>query len=275
MPTKLITAFLLFLTFYMPLSSENSTKADVALISVAKSGTYLVSKCIEELTHKSRAYTPDCSYLNKLSNKNFAGTHFGHLKVVNKLLVTPHIKKIVLNIRDPRDVLVSAAYYYNEFKYMDFSCPNDVRDLFSFRDRKMGIHQKIRFFLRQGLIGKHIPTMIYEAKAATRFINKIKESEDSGKFLVVRFEDLVGEKGGKELDTQQKTVQQLSDFLGYQIDEKQTAEISKKLFGNSTTFRSGKVGGWRSHFDETTKTMFKILLADELIELGYEEDKNW
>ena len=275
MSKKLIITFLSFLSLYVPLTSENPTQADVALISVAKSGTYLVSKCIEELTYKSRAYTPNCRYLKKLPNKNFAGTHFCHPKVVNRLLESPHIKKIIVNIRDPRDVLVSAAYYYNEFKYMDFSCPNDIRDLFSFKDRKMGVHQKIRFFLRQGLRGKHIPTMIYETQTVLSFIKKIKEREDSERFLVLRFEDLVGEKGGEQLETQQKTVQQLSDFLGCQIDEKQISKISEKLFGNTSTFRSGKIGSWKSHFDETTKTMFKILLADDLIELGYEKDKNW
>ncbi|MCH9632707.1 MAG: hypothetical protein S4CHLAM6_10450 [Chlamydiae bacterium] len=269
----LATIFFSCLTFYLPLFSEDSKKADVALISLAKSGTHLISKSIEKFTGKSRGYTPNYKYLNKLPDKNFAGTHFCHPKVVNKLLASPHIEKILLNIRDPRDVLVSAAYYYNEFKYMDFSCPEDIRDLFSFRARKIKVREKIRFFLKQALIGKHMPTMVYGTRAATKFIRKLEPHSD--KFLVIKFEDLVGEKGGGSQATQQKTLEKISHFLGKNYDEKQLKSISKDLFGNAETFRSGTTGSWKTHFDEVTKKMFKVLLGDELIELGYEKDNSW
>ncbi|GAB4580908.1 MAG: hypothetical protein Fur0022_36520 [Anaerolineales bacterium] len=43
----------------------------------------------------------------------------------------------------------------------------------------------------------------------------------------------------------------------------------------SPTFRSGKVGGWREHFTDAHKRLFKETTGDLLIQLGYENHENW
>lgn len=46
--------------------------------------------------------------------------------------------------------------------------------------------------------------------------------------------------------------------------------------GASVTFRTGKVGGWREHFTEEHKRLFKESDASGwLVTLGYEQDDNW
>ena len=43
----------------------------------------------------------------------------------------------------------------------------------------------------------------------------------------------------------------------------------------SPTFRKGKTGGWRNHFSDEHKQIFKDITGDLLIELGYETDNDW
>jgi hypothetical protein len=45
--------------------------------------------------------------------------------------------------------------------------------------------------------------------------------------------------------------------------------------GRSPTFRSGKIGGWRTAFNEEHKELFKHVAGDLLVQLGYEEDLLW
>jgi len=43
----------------------------------------------------------------------------------------------------------------------------------------------------------------------------------------------------------------------------------------SHTFRSGKTGGWRQHFTDEHKKLFKDVAGDLLVRLGYEKDNDW
>jgi hypothetical protein len=44
---------------------------------------------------------------------------------------------------------------------------------------------------------------------------------------------------------------------------------------NSRTFRSGKAGGWREHFTDDHKQLFKDVAGDLLVRLGYEMNNDW
>lgn len=44
---------------------------------------------------------------------------------------------------------------------------------------------------------------------------------------------------------------------------------------SSPTFRSGKIGSWKSNFNAQNKNTFKQITGDLLIRLGYEENTNW
>jgi hypothetical protein len=43
----------------------------------------------------------------------------------------------------------------------------------------------------------------------------------------------------------------------------------------SHTFRSGKTGGWREHFTDEHKKLFKDMTGDLLLKLDYEKDDDW
>jgi hypothetical protein len=45
--------------------------------------------------------------------------------------------------------------------------------------------------------------------------------------------------------------------------------------GKSPTFRSGKTGEWKKLFTSKHKKIFKDVVGDLLVKLGYEKDNNW
>lgn len=54
------------------------------------------------------------------------------------------------------------------------------------------------------------------------------------------------------------------------------AELSKAIAPHkSGTFRKGQPGNWKEHFTDANKALFKELVGDLLIHLGYEQDNNW
>jgi hypothetical protein len=99
---------------------------------------------------------------------------------------------------------------------------------------------------------------------------------DSEACLVVRFEDLVGPEGGGEEATQMVTLKTMYDYIGLDVDEAWMKKLRDRLFSASTpTFRRGAIGGWRDHFDDETRALFKRVAGEALVRYGYEKDDDW
>lgn len=240
---------------------------EFALITIAKSGTNLINQCIFQLTKKKRTYIDRPQNFIRLNNNNYIGTHFVHIKAVNKTLAKSNIEKIIINVRDPRDVLVAAAFYYPEFRVINEDLYTDLASRYSFQN--MSIPQRIRAYLNNGLAGGR-PSPIFDIKEACSFI---KNSERD--FLVTKYEDLVGANGGGSNEAQKETILKVAGFLGIPATTLDTDRIGTAIYGGGPTFRKGKTGSWESYFNEDMKKMCKELLGKELIELGYESDYNW
>ncbi len=92
--------------------------------------------------------------------------------------------------------------------------------------------------------------------------------------LCIRFEDLIEQRDATlnaMLDEVEKT--------GYKIPTSRQQALSVLAEAiqpkKSHTFRSGRTGGWRQHFTETHKKLFKEVAGDLLVRLGYEETNDW
>ncbi|NQU29581.1 MAG: sulfotransferase domain-containing protein [Anaerolineae bacterium] len=92
--------------------------------------------------------------------------------------------------------------------------------------------------------------------------------------MCIRFEDLINDRDATlnaMLDEIEKT--------GYQIPTPREEAIAILVEAinpkKSHTFRSGKTGGWRDHFSEENKDIFKEVAGDLLLKLGYEENNDW
>ncbi len=89
------------------------------------------------------------------------------------------------------------------------------------------------------------------------------------------FEKLVGPQGGGTLEEQLNEIIAIANHMGTKMDQTQALEISNNLFGESITFREGKIGSWKKYFLERHKDAFKKVAGQLLIDLGYEKNLNW
>jgi len=92
--------------------------------------------------------------------------------------------------------------------------------------------------------------------------------------LCVRFEDLI--------DNRDATLMAMLaevEKTGYKIPTPPEKALSILVEAiqprKSHTFRSGKTGGWRDHFTEEHKRLFKDVTGDLLVRLGYEKNNDW
>lgn len=108
-----------------------------------------------------------------------------------------------------------------------------------------------------------------------RNIKEAKKWLHDPKILVIRFEDLVGEKGGGSKEKQVQTIKNIAQFLEIELSDDKIEKICQSLWGGTWTFRKGTIGQWKEKFTEEHVRLFKEYLGQDLIDFGYEEDFNW
>jgi len=269
--------YIIIVFCYFPLFA-NSIQNDFALLTIPKTGSGLVQKCIEMLVHKkpiafgTKYQIVHCIEKVQFSPNEFMTSHFDAYKELDKyFLLHPNYKKII-QVRDLRDACVSAVFYidkhqnYYHAKYMaGFTETKENWDRLSFDEKLMKVITANP--------DKFLISCATNAREALRFLQKDPKS------LLMRFENLVGDKGGGDDFNQRQEILKLATFLNINVSDKELENISQSLFGNkglkSSTFRSGQIGKWKEHFKEEHKEAFKECLGSYLIELGYEKNNNW
>ena len=92
--------------------------------------------------------------------------------------------------------------------------------------------------------------------------------------MCIRFENLINNRDATLLAMLDEV-----ESTGYKIPtprEKALAVLVDAIQPRkSHTFRSGKTGGWRQHFTDDHKKLFKDVAGDLLVRLGYEKDNDW
>ena len=94
--------------------------------------------------------------------------------------------------------------------------------------------------------------------------------------LTVRFENLVGARGGGSDAVQRNEIEKIAAHLGMRLTPDDIDCVIEKAFNpKSPTFRKGLIGDWKSHFTPEHKDAFKRVAGQLLIDLGYEKDFEW
>ncbi len=96
--------------------------------------------------------------------------------------------------------------------------------------------------------------------------------------LVVRFEDLVGNRGGGSDEARIQSIIAIANHLDLELKPDDIARrFSPEALAptSSLTFRKGTIGGWREDFSSDHKHAFKMTAGDLLIRLGYETTQDW
>jgi hypothetical protein len=244
------------------------------LLTVPKTGTHLISKTIALMLGKPPSFELFSGYfykkdskqlekpvnphdklnqwINNLIEKNrYPATH---LNLSSKEICNFCIKnnfKIIFIKRDLRDQMISSIFYNEKLKKKT----KIVSNLLVEEELKNTIKKKANTELKS-------------------YSEKTTNIENLG--LVIKFENLVGPKGGGDLSLQKLEIMKIANYLNISLNEQQINYICKNLWGNTLTFRKGKIGDWKNYFSEEIKNLFIISgLADILIKEGYEEDYNW
>ncbi len=247
--------FFIFFTYFQAIYS-------LLVITIPKSGSHLLLKGVSSINNQEHAWLPFDKmwdqfmppleklkiFINEHRNAQLIQSHLIYQENYEEIFLNK--KTIVLfNIRDPRDQAVSCAHWQKKLPE-DF--PHAI--LMKFNDVLTDLIKSIDNYYNLWL-----PWMNYPYA------------------LTVRFEDLVGSKGGGDDAQQLATVKAIAKHLSVQLSEERAQEIATNLFGDNTrfTFRKGQIGAWKHEFTPEHKELFKQYGGELLIKLGYEKDLNW
>ncbi len=184
--------------------------------------------------------------------------HCGYSQELARLLEEEGFR-VLLVLRDPRDVLVSLVHYLSKHGH------SALRGLTLEEQLLMAIDgippmfpPRISPLRQQDVAANYRSTEGWVAREGV---------------MTVRFEDLVGPMGGGTVDAQQKSLEALVRFLNVPFDRLDHAR--NNMFGGTRTFFRGRVGAWREAFTPRVKTRFKEVAGRELVRFGYEPGEEW
>lgn len=263
-------------------------------ITVPKSGTHLLSKCISlmkaqdpySFSDKTPRPKPDnepqlCTLVPHnafpmLQEERFkdriikkhrfprAGFHLAHTQDRAKFL-KQSAKAILFMIRDPRDQLISITKWCcdkSKLKSPEFS---DM--LLNFIDGKQrGPIYAVKMIK---------PASYMWSYGIADYYTLYTPWMGADKVYTVHFENLVGSRGGGSDEAQAQEIANIAHHLNIRLTPQKIAAIADNLFGGTNTFNKGQIGTWKEYFTEEHKQAFKNTAGQLLIDLGYEKDMNW
>lgn len=268
--------------------SKNTNSANPVLInSLPKSGTNMLAKMLQlfsgssnEIEHfgfsslaKFRNHRDDqsCSVIigvdfptrvpidllkdafKSLQPQCFATAHLPYTPILAELLLSLGIKMLLI-LRDPRDVVVSHAKYVSSSpKHPLFTYYQTL----NFDEQIMASIKGVESHLTMPDINQRVRSLLqWSAQSFT---------------YTTYFEKLVGPKGGGETKDQIDEIINISNHLGVYLSESQIENISGNIFGETATFRRGKIGAWQESFNEDHIKAFNLIAGDLLDDLGYQK----
>lgn len=168
-----------------------------------------------------------------------------------------------LMVRDPRDVMVSGVHYVTR---MDKGHPLH-RHLNNLPDDDA----RLLAMINPPPADLNIPE-VWKNDNFRTFLPWFDEPA----CMVIRFEDLVGVRGGGSDAAQQKCIRDVAQHMRVDLSDEQLHSITNALFGNkSRTFRKGQIGDWPNQFNDAHKAAYKEQAGDVLIKMGYETGLDW
>jgi hypothetical protein len=245
-------------------------------ISVLKSGTHLLDQILTGFSRLS-PFSPRALYLSppvtltgglyekdyyvralqKYQPLDIVKGHIYSSPTIADYINTPNFLTYFI-YRDPRDVLVSRAYYGLG------RASKNAHDVFY----SLPIEQRIHDLIVGAEYGQ------FRVGRFNNFYRNYIGWLDCRFILHIRYEDLIHhrrEELGRIVDHFLARV----DTLPASRDQLIQAVESNINPGRSPTFRKGGTGDWKTHFSAEHKKLFKEQTGDLLIKLGYESDHDW
>lgn len=233
----------------------------ILIVSLQKSGTHLIQNVMKEAGFQGVGVGKDCrmSHFSGLKDNQYLWSHFTPSDEVQMALEEgSQSLYIIFNFRDPRDVLVSWFHWLHPKSDKSMHLHQDyMKKVYShFTDDEL-----INVFIRNDKFREteYNPIEHFRLSRVLYFHPRV---------LKVRFEDLVGSRGGGRDETQLKTIKDIFRYL--EIDGIDSLQIARKVFNeNSATFRRGTIGGYKNVLSNEQIQLFNKLHGDIILQYGY------
>lgn len=192
-------------------------------------------------------------------------------------LPQPAIRKPIVILRDPRDIMVS--FYFKKIHFDKKIRSGAGGSIGKFQhDPERETKADFCEFLRAHLVSPEHPRFHFREFANAWVFNRTNS-------FTVRYEDC-------KADAEHE-LRRMLDFVGKEVDnDKILAAVEKNSFENRTLKRSGKtrrpgqadtgqferkgiVGDWKNVFNLEAARIFDMHEGQALIELGYESSSDW
>ena len=271
----------------------------IITITVMKAGSHLLNKCISLLTKGKKFF-----YLHDLKqnlphillkDNQFCYTHIAHTKVREQWLKKDNFTCFYM-YRDPRDQLVSLVFYL----YVAPSWRKQVHPVFNKPIDQIPFNDLLMDLITDGSWLYNLIASSSGIKSVEAFYRVTLPWLIMPSICVLKFEELIGPRGGGTEEMQLRSIQKIARHLGIKnIKRQKLLSIVHELFGSAAPFgaqlshgalevapnitmhrtfehfREGKIGSWKKHFTQEHKQVFKQVAGKLLIDLGYEKDLNW
>jgi hypothetical protein len=222
--------------------------------SIPKCGTHLLTKCIELLIKRPLRELPtDLVAPDKLppqEHHEFFATHVPYSAAAAATFKRYNFKTSLI-YRDPRDKVVSEVYWMYKGGWNQLNADNPLR--------LMPFNKLLEYYI---------------AKVQDEYSAYLPWLRDSG-CCAVSFEKLIGPHGGGSREAQMREMRKIARHIRAPLSPRLLKRCSGQLFGGTPTFRAGKIGSWKHHFNRKHKQLFKRYAGQLLIDLGYEKDLRW
>jgi len=267
------------------LLSGNPTKTFTLCNSYPKSGTHLLYQILYSIPGLLKwddivSVQALCGVMNTVShvrwkvgsapNHSIIRCHLMYCDEILEVLNEFHGKRLFI-YRDLRDVAVSHARWIT-------------------KEERIFLHE---IYLKLPSFDEQLMSSIKGVPLGTPFGSNVSQPDIGTDFsrwqgwitdpqtLAVKFEDLVGERGGGSEEKRLHLVEHILDHLEVNL----SAEQIKTQFASyaldpeeSHTFKKGgkgSIGGWKTIFNPQHKEEFKKVAGQILIDLGYEHGFDW
>ena len=276
-----------FLSRYLLKKALGKTKNKRLVLcnSYPKSGTHLLYQILYSIPGLNKwddivSVQALCGVMNTSSHvhwklgsapdSSIVRCHLMHCEEINQVLAE-FDRKVIFIYRDLRDVAVSHARWVTRepriFLHEYYSQLDDF-------DRQL------MYSIKGVPVGTPFGSNISQPDIGQDF-SRWKKWLSDPTALAVKFEDLIGKRGGGCEETRLKTIKKIVNYLEVDLSWQQLETNFGSDIMNpqeSHTFRKGskgKIGGWKEIFKSEHKDAFKQVAGNLLIELGYEQNLSW
>jgi hypothetical protein len=162
--------------------------------------------------------------------------------------------------RDPRDMLVSQVFFATDM--------HEAHGMHEFYQSLPDVGERLKVAIT-GIDSDGLYMVGVKQRYASVF-----EWLEQPHVMCIRFEDLIHNRD-LTLDAMLDEVESTGYKIPTSHDQARSILVQAIQPRKSRTFRSGRTGGWREHFTQEHKDLFKDVTGDLLVKLGYEKNNDW